>query len=514
MTLCLENIEKYENNTNIYNTQLVLKIKSTISIDNLENSINKIITRHEVLRSNIKEDTNGTPHQIILPKYSIKLTIKHINDDDQLHNALTEHVKYIYDLTKECPISVFLYILKDERYLSIVVHHIAFDGISSNIFLNELDEFYNNEKNTKLAISTQYKDFASWQISYLSGKILDKQIDFWKEKLLNYNELKLLTDNPRPKHISYSGDNISFVVDLELSINLRELAKKLQVSLYSVLLTGYYLMLREYSNQDDIIIGVPYSNRHYANIQDSIGLFVNILPIRITTTSSKNIQLIVQNIHNEIIASQTYQDVPFEKLVKELNIPRNTSLHPIFQTVFNIGNLETKSNLFEVYKSDKISHKVARFDITVFMDDSNNRIIGTFNYANKLFNKKTIQGFISKYLNILNIMQKKNAVASNIEIINYFSNKDIKNDSHKTNIARLDNNNALCKIASSILKINEYDLQGSDNFFDLGGDSILAMKFATKIKNEMNVSIPLKFIFETDNFEELFNKLKDCKYEN
>ena len=111
-------------------------------------------------------------------------------------------------------------------------------------------------------------------------------------------------------------------------------------------------------------------------------------------------------------------------------------------------------------------------------------------------------------------MQKKNAVASNIEIINYFSNKDIKNDSHKTNIARLDNNNALCKIASSILKINEYDLQGSDIFFDLGGDSILAMKFATKIKNEMNVSIPLKFIFETDNFEEIFNKLKDCKYEN
>ena len=143
-----------------------------------------------------------------------------------------------------------------DYYLSVVIHHIACDGWSINIFLKELERYYQYYINQNLLdaskidlpeLTIQYKDFALWQRNYLTGKILDKQLLYWKNKLAGYETINLVTDYIRPPEIDYKGNKIYFELDLSLSNRLRRVAKKLDVSLYSLLLSAYLLMIRSYT---------------------------------------------------------------------------------------------------------------------------------------------------------------------------------------------------------------------------------------------------------------------------
>ncbi|NDA89849.1 MAG: hypothetical protein EBY20_02925, partial [Alphaproteobacteria bacterium] len=198
-----------------------------------------------------------------------------------------------------------------DRYLSIVCHHIAFDGWSSGIFVKELETFYNYYEQIDEAqkadlilpnLPIQYKDFALWQRNYLSGVTLEKQLSYWRSQLINYEALNLPTDYNRPKEIDYRGADVYFEIDEKVSAGLRSLAKELKVSLYSLLLSGYYLLLRAYSNQDDIVIGSPIANRHYSQIENLIGFFVNTLALRCTIKSDLLLCDFIKMVrHNQVI---------------------------------------------------------------------------------------------------------------------------------------------------------------------------------------------------------------------
>ena len=272
-----------------------------------------------------------------------------------------------------------------ESYISIVIHHIAFDGWSVDIFLKELHilyDYYSEEKQEKQSkidlpiLTIQYKDFALWQRRYLMGDVLKKQLDYWKNKLNGYETLNLPVNKPRPNQISYLGRNFYFNVNKNVFKLLRDLAKKLKVSLYTVLLSGYYLMLRSYSSQDDIVVGTLMANRHYKQVENLIGFFVNTLALRVKIDINLSIKDFIKQIGDEVIEAQFYQDLPFEKLVSELNIDKDTSRHPIFQIMFvmqNFGNQERfqgNVKLLDPYNSVAELYNIARFDITTFIDDS------------------------------------------------------------------------------------------------------------------------------------------------
>ena len=254
-----------------------------------------------------------------------------------------------------------------EYYLSIVIHHIAFDGWSTDVLFDELEEYYQYycrkadnkeviadiEDSSKLsnsdlirrlpALRLQYKDFAVWQRNYLSGERLKKQVDYWNNKLNGYESLHLVTDKVRPAQIDYRGENVYFEIDEVRSNQLRELGRELGVSLYSVLLAGYCLMLRVYSNQDDIIVGTPVANRHYEGIENLIGFFVNSLALRVKIDNGLSIREYIERVGKEVIDAQLHQDLPFEKLVDELKVPKDTSRHPIFQVMFGVQGFGSKA---------------------------------------------------------------------------------------------------------------------------------------------------------------------------
>ncbi|NDE19202.1 MAG: hypothetical protein EB000_01995 [Alphaproteobacteria bacterium] len=390
----------------------------------MERSLRSLVNRHEILRTLIKEDKEGSGYQLVIDdnKYPLKIERINITQQSEVEQELTKSVNYIYDLSSEYPIRVCIYSLVNpndnqekiedniEYYLSIVIHHIAFDGWSIEIFLKELEEYYRYyldemqglDTDLRLTdLSIQYKDFALWQRSYLSGERLEKQIGYWKEKLDGYEPLNLITSRSRPGQIDYRGASVYFELEKEVSLCLRELAKELHVSLYSLLLSGYYLMLRGYSNQEDLIVGIPVANRHYSQIEHLVGFFVNSLALRIKIDGRASIKEFIQVVGNEVIEAQLQQDLPFEKLVEELKIPKDTSRHPIFQVMFDVQSFGSGlgSKLLEEYPVNL--HNAAKFDVSTFIDDSQDCLRGSFNYAISLYDEETIKGFIKTYVNIL-----------------------------------------------------------------------------------------------------------------
>ena len=313
---------------------------------------------------------------------------------------------------------------------------------STDIFFNEVLQYYNyytyNIKLDLPDLSIQYKDFALWQRKYLTDKVLDEQVNYWKKELDGYENINLLTDHSRSLKLDYKGNNITFSLDKTLSNNLRNTAKKLGVSLYTLLLASYYLMLRSYTNQDNIVIGTPVANRHYSQIENLIGFFVNTLALRININNFSKLTEFIKKLGDQVIEAQLHQDLPFEKLVYELNVEKDTSRHPIFQIMFGLqafGNNKSddkKNNIVLPYKGNTNQYTIAKFDIETFMDDSEEIIRGSFNYRVTLYKKDTIENFINTFLQIL----KQVSVITSNENINSIQNLKYLNKDQEELILR------------------------------------------------------------------------------
>ena len=235
-------------------------------------------------------------------------------------------------------------------------------------------------------LDIQYKDYAIWQRSYLSGEILEKQLSYWRSKLEGYENLNLTTDYQRPLELDYKGKNIYFEVDKELSVSLRQLAKQCGVSLYSLLLSAYLVMLKSYTNQEDLVIGTTTANRHYPQIENLIGFFVNTLALRFNIDSTTQVTDFIKYVGSEVVAAQLNQDLPFEKIVNELEIEKDTSRHPVFQTLFSVQSFGSElGNL-------KINLKTSNLSVVQNFDEDNGLNIYTKNKKSGL-NTNTFLNF-------------------------------------------------------------------------------------------------------------------------
>ncbi|MDQ5921391.1 MAG: hypothetical protein QG673_1449 [Pseudomonadota bacterium] len=425
-------IEQYEGGTNVYNNQLTIKLAANTNINILKLALQGVVSRHEVLHSLIKISNQGGIYQFVedLNKQPLIINQKVVNNKVELDKLITEEAQYIFKLNVEYPIRLTIYLLSsgnnekiatDHYYLNLVVHHIAFDGWSTDIFIRDLHSYYdyylqladdkpNNIFKPKLKLdelSIQYKDFAIWQRKYLSGNILFHQLNYWKNILNNYENSMLPLDKQRPATIKYMGKNVYFSLDKLTSFKLRELAKDMRISLFSLLLSGYYLLIRSYSNQDDIVIGTPVANRQYHQLHNMIGLFVNSLVLRSQIDKNIKINDYIQQVSRNVLDAQLYQDLPFEKLVEELHVIQDTSRHPIFQVMFGLQSFGNAVLNEHFITSDGVdlnsfnSHVVAKFDITTMIDDTQDELTGVFNYAISLFNQETIEGYVETYKYIL-----------------------------------------------------------------------------------------------------------------
>ncbi|SMD03617.1 non-ribosomal peptide synthase/polyketide synthase, partial [Chryseobacterium sp. YR221] len=405
-------IETYEGGSSAYNIPMTALLDQKTDIPVLCKALEAVIVRHEILRSVIRTTEDGTGYQVVtdlIPEFKIT----EVETREELDQYINKCANRIFRLDEEIPVEINIFKLKDQHYMSMVIHHIAFDGWSTDIFLKEIQTIYrsliNKDNASELpALQFQYKDFAIWQRHYLAGELLDQQIGYWKDQLDDFQNLDLATDFKRPSQISYEGENLYFSLNTEQGEKLKKLSKELGVSLYSVMLSGYYLMLSAYSGQDDIVVGSPIANRHHAGLEDIIGFFVNTLALREKIDAEQNLKDFILQVSKSVTEAQSHQDLPFEKLVEELGVEQDTSRHPVFQVMFGLqnfgGDASSENNgdaLFYPFDGE-IDYQVAKFDLTTMIDDGGENIHGMFNYAKAIFSKETVGNMIHSYEFLLN----------------------------------------------------------------------------------------------------------------
>ena len=273
-------------------------------------------------------------------------------------------------------------------------------------------------------LSITYGDYALWQREYLSGEAGQEQLAYWRGQLSGYENLTLPTDYERPAKVDYRGADYLFRLDEGLSGQLRELARARGTTLYTVALSALYATLYKLSGQRDIVVGTPSDNRHHAQTQSLIGMFVNSLALRVHWSLDETVSGLISRTHECLTQAKTHQDLPFEQLIDLLEVERDGSRHPIFQVMFSVqrfGDLGEAGNEalpFEQVSLEEGAYSPAKFDLSVFLNDSGDCIEGMVNYATGLFSAETIMRFTRAYEAVLGaFVEEQSKVLAGIDIV-------------------------------------------------------------------------------------------------
>ncbi|MGN1299484.1 MAG: amino acid adenylation domain-containing protein [Candidatus Scatovivens sp.] len=371
----------------------------------LEKCFNELVKRHESFRTYF-EIKNENVVQKILDKIDFHIEIsENIISIDNIDNEFKQFVKP-FDLSK-APLlrAKFIKIDNGKAVLFVDMHHIISDGTSLSIFVNELRKLYNGE--TLENIEFTYKDFAYWENEALSSGKFKEAEEFWVNRLKNdIPVLNMPTNYTRPAVKSYEGSKVYSTIDSETLNKVNNICKELSITPYMLLLSVYYILLSKYTGQDDIIVGSPIVGRNFSEIYNIIGMFVNTLPVRTKIDSSLSFKEFLINIKDICLENYKYQNYPLNELISKLNIQRDTSRAPLFDTLFTYQNNGLTSINFNGINSEFYipDTKISKFDLSLEIIPENNILKLNFEYCTKLFTKQFIENFANHYKNILNIV--------------------------------------------------------------------------------------------------------------
>lgn len=420
-------IHQFEEHKYAYNHPFVLNLLPETNIERFKKALEILVNRHRIFKTVIVEsDTEDFAQEVKdIPMSLIESDIL----QSQLNEKILAAVNYSFDLENEAPFKVWSFKVKDSQIQNVVVinvHHIAVDGWSLKIVFDELVKLYENLDVVLPQLPVQYTDFARWQRNYLSKDILTKQQNYWQSTLANFTPLELPLDYSRPSQLDYKGADFSFTLDKALSQKLRQIARSESVTLYTLLLAGFNLLLSEYSNQKDIVIGTPVANRHYQGVENLVGFFVNTLVIRNKVNPLATLKDFIMDVNNNLLQAQINQDYPFEKLVANLGVPQDMSRHPIFQVVFGVQAGGINSDSSQIFKFDDLYQyfKVSKFDLTMFIDDSNEELICNTNYATSLFDFTTIELMVKRFEIILTSLVER--LNFTVDQVTFLTEQDAK----------------------------------------------------------------------------------------
>ncbi len=307
-----------------------------------------------------------------------------------------------FDLTKAPLFRVQFVKTEEQQFLMLDMHHINADGISSSIFIKDLADIYSERELSELKI--QYKDFAHWQSEFLISEKIKNQEEYWTN--LYADEIPVLdlpTDYARGAKMSYEGASYNFEISEKLTEKLNTLSVGNGATLFMVLLTAYNVLLAKYSGQQDIVVGVAVTGRNYPDLEGIIGMFVNTLAIRSYPTLEIDFAEYLHRVKDQTIEAFENQDYPFEMLIEKLNIQRDLSRNPLFDTMFTMQNfdraeLEVGNMKLAPYH---LENTTAKFDLELTAFETNDRIEFAIDYCTGLFKKTTIARLAGHFVKIL-----------------------------------------------------------------------------------------------------------------
>ena len=397
-----------------YNLPVAFSLFGRLDISVLERTLNKIISRHEVLRTTFPS-VDGKVFQVISPEQRLSLPFVDLSElpkvaaQAEAELLAAQEARRPFDLASGPLMRVSVLKRGDESYIVLfTMHHSISDGWSMGVLVREVKILYQsllegNEPDLE-ELPIQYADYANWQREYLQGAALEAQLDYWRKQLGGIPaRLELPTDRPRPRAQSYRGDQQDFIIAADLAESLKSLSRREGVTLFMTVLAAFQTLLHLYSGKDDIAVGTPIAGRNRIETENLIGLFINTLVLRADLSADPAFAVLLRRVREITLSAYANQDVPFEKIVEEVRPERSLSHAPLFQVMFALHNVPASSleipglTLAPVRRNPDTT----KFDLSLYMEEREEQLFSSLQYSTDLFEPQTIERMAKQFQTLL-----------------------------------------------------------------------------------------------------------------
>jgi amino acid adenylation domain-containing protein len=429
-----------------YNEALVFEISCALQPECLQQAINEIVRRHEILRTNFVAQ-EGHAVQTIRPAEPIYLATAALDCEqaphDQLRAAVLREVNLPFSLDRDSLVRFLLLGASPFRHFLILsAHHIVCDGTSLSIIVHELASLYRSfakgEASPLPELPVQYADYAVWQRELLRGEAIEAELEYWRKQLAGVAPLELPGDHPRPAIMGSQGETVTLELPAELTERLKEFCREEAVTLFMSILLGFQLLLGRYAGQEDVAVGTAISSRNHPDLEQMIGLFVNTLVLRTQLNSSQTFSGLIRTIRQRVIEAYAHRNLPITKLVEELQPERDLSRTPLFQVMFTL-----LSPLDKEYESGDVKFTVkdidpgtAKFDLALRITESSPSLMAHFDYNTSLFEPATIRRMAGHLQTVLEKMVERQEVPiGEVSLLSAGERRQLLEEWNKTGVA-------------------------------------------------------------------------------
>ena len=396
--------DQFEPGSTAYNVPLAVRLSGSLDVAVLQRTLNEVVRRHEILRTTFAE-VAGEPRQIIAPPAEVDLPLIDLCEleREESETVVQWHIDAVagqrFDLLRGPLMTVeLLKLADDEHVLILTMHHIITDGWSTGVLVNEVGALYEafaTRRESPLAdLPVQYGDYAVWQRQRLQGQTLEELLDYWRVQLAGAPAtLELPIDYSRLAEQTFRSLSVPFTLTAELTAALKDLSQREGVTLFMTLLTCWQLLLARYTGQEDIVVGSPIANRTRAEVEKLIGFFVNILVLRTNVSGELTFLELLRRVREVCLGAYAHQDLPFERLVEELQPERQSSGSPLFQVLFQLQNAPQDELKLPGLKLTMLPIVLGatKVDLTLSMAEFAGALFGEFIYSQNLLDETILR---------------------------------------------------------------------------------------------------------------------------
>ncbi|MGB8507384.1 MAG: amino acid adenylation domain-containing protein, partial [Pyrinomonadaceae bacterium] len=397
-----------------YNVPIAFRLRGRLDASALHRSLDHLLSRHESLRTTFRFDA-AAPTQVIHPPHPLPLPLTDLRHlppaerDRRCSLLIEERARRPFDLIQGPVLRADLLRLGEQEHIALLVmHHIVSDAWSMGVLVREVAALY-----TAYAAGTepeleelpvQYADYAAWQREWLQGEVYERQLEYWRRQLADSPAvLELPADRVRPPVQTYGGGVHRFTLSGEVAARLRALSRSEGATLFMVLLAGFKVLLRRYTGQGDIVVGTPIANRSREEVEGLVGFFANTLVLRTKLEGEATFREVLGKVREVCLGAYTHQDMPFGKLVEELQPQRDPSYPPFFQVVFVLQNAGTTKLQLPGLSLERMEFDTgtAKVDLTVELSEAGDVLNGSIEYNSDLFDAETIERLVGHFTTLL-----------------------------------------------------------------------------------------------------------------
>ncbi|MEL6468397.1 MAG: amino acid adenylation domain-containing protein [Cyanobacteria bacterium J06623_4] len=410
-------VQQLEPNNAAYNVASVLRLQGDLNLSALEQSLNALVARHEVFRTHFDTTTDSAgktqPLQVINPPKSIKLSVQDLREEDNSQEIAEQTIESLtqtpFDLSQPLLRTALLQTADNSYLLVLTTHHIISDRWSVMVFLREMTILYRafsqGQKSPLSSLPVQYADWAIWQRQQLQGEKLQRQIKYWTNQLSGeLPVLELPFDQSYGAIATYKGSQVPLSLSVALTTRLKTLSNQYQVTLFTLLLTAFKVLLHRYTGSNDIVIGSDIANRDRTETEGLIGLLVNTLVFRSDLSDNPRFCDLLRQIRETVLTGLAHKDLPFEKLVEVINPERHLSqMMPLFQVKLDLQQVDVKPMQLDGLTISRypLPETQAKYELRFNLQDTPQGIAGQIEYNSDLFDEHTIVRMVEHFQTLL-----------------------------------------------------------------------------------------------------------------